>query len=166
MELTDAQTTLDIVCALLILAGTIGVVVPVLPGLLLSWLGVLVWALFSDAGFGRWIVLFVATFVALSGTAAKYFWPGRHLKQSGVPNLSIIVGGLLGIVGFFVVPIIGLPLGFVLGIWLAELGRLKEGGPAWRATVHAVKAVGLSILIELSAALVIGVTWVAGAVLA
>ncbi|NUO56171.1 MAG: DUF456 domain-containing protein, partial [Hamadaea sp.] len=38
-----------------ILVGTVGVVVPVVPGLILSWGAVLVWALFSDAGWGRWL---------------------------------------------------------------------------------------------------------------
>ncbi|MEV6963733.1 DUF456 domain-containing protein [Hamadaea sp. NPDC051192] len=163
MDLTDTQSTLVVVCALAILAGTVGVVVPVIPGLILSWGAVLVWALFSDAGWGRWLVLFIATFVALAGTAAKYAWPGRRLKQSGVPNWSLIAGGLLGIVGFFVVPVVGLPLGFVVGILLAELLRQRQFKPAWSATWHAVKAVGLSMLIELAAALIIAVTWVVGA---
>ncbi|MEV0271273.1 DUF456 domain-containing protein [Hamadaea sp. NPDC050747] len=166
MDLTDTQSTLVFVCALAILVGTVGVVVPVVPGLILSWGAVLVWALFSDAGWGRWLVLFIATFVALAGTAAKYAWPGRRLKQSGVPNWSLIAGGLLGIVGFFVVPVVGLPLGFVLGILLAELARLKQMRAAWAATWHAVKAVGLSMLIELSAALGVAVVWVVGVIAA
>jgi uncharacterized protein len=166
VDLTDTQSTLVVVCGLAILVGTVGVVVPVIPGLILSWLAVLAWALFSDAGWGRWLVLFIVTFVALAGTAAKYFWPGRRLKQSGVPNWSLIAGGLLGIVGFFVVPVVGLPLGFVLGVLLAEWVRIRQIGSAWTATWHAVKAVGLSILIELGAALIIAVTWVAGVVVA
>ena len=139
---------------------------PVIPGLILSWAAVLVWALFSDAGWGRWLVLFIVTFVALAGTAAKYAWPGRRLKQSGVPNWSLVAGGLLGIVGFFVVPVVGLPLGFVLGILLAEWVRQRDFKPAWATTWHAVKAVGLSMLIELAAALIIAVTWVVGAIAA
>jgi len=166
VDLTDTQSTLVVVCALAILIGTVGVVVPVIPGLVLSWAAVLAWALFSDAGWGRWLVLFIVTFVALAGTAAKYAWPGRRLKQSGVPNWSIIAGGLLGIVGFFVVPVVGLPLGFVLGILLAEWARQRQLKPAWAATWHAVKAVGLSMLIELAAALIIAVTWVVGVIAA
>jgi hypothetical protein len=162
VDLTDEQSTLTVVCALAIIAGTVGVVVPVIPGLVLSWLGVFAWALFSDAGWGRWVVLFIATFVTLAGTAAKYAWPGRRLKQSGVATISLVVGGLLGIVGFFVIPVVGLPLGFVVGIWLTEWARLSNGRAAWTATKHALKAVGLSILIELAAALIIAVTWVVG----
>jgi hypothetical protein len=53
---------------------------------------------------------------------------------------------VLGIVGFFVVPVVGLFIGFVLGVWLAEMLRLGDSGTAWRSTRHALVAVGLSIL--------------------
>ena len=50
MELTDSSSTLNIVCGLGILLGTLGVILPMVPGLLLCWASVLVWALFGDAG--------------------------------------------------------------------------------------------------------------------
>jgi hypothetical protein len=59
---------------------------------------------------------------------------------------------------------VGLFLGFVLGIYLAELARLREPAAAWPSTVHALKAVGVSILIELAAGLLILATWIAGVV--
>ena len=166
MELTDFHSAITILCGLAVVIGVVGVVVPVLPGLLLCWAGVVVWAFFGGAGWGRWVVLAIVTAVALVGTAAKYAFPGQRLKQSGVPNLSLFAGGVLGIVGFFVVPVVGLPLGFILGIFLAEWLRQHSAGPAWRATKQALKAVGLAMLIELAAALVIAVTWVAGLVAA
>ena len=46
----------------------LGVVIPVLPGLLLCWLGVLFWALLGDAGGGAWVVLALATLIAVVGT--------------------------------------------------------------------------------------------------
>jgi uncharacterized protein len=165
MELTDFQSSVTVLCGIAIAVGVLGVIVPILPGLLLCWVGVLAWAIFSDGGFGKWVVLGIVTLVALTGTAAKYAFPGQRLKQSGVPNLSLFVGGVLGIVGFFVIPIIGLPLGFVFGIFLAEWLRVRQGGPAWRSTRQALKAVGLSMLIELAAAMIIVVTWVAGVIL-
>lgn len=166
MELTDFHTTIVVLCGLAVVVGIVGVIVPVLPGLLLCWAGVVVWALFGGAGWGRWLVLAIVTVIALTGTAAKYAFPGQRLKQSGVPNFSLFLGGVLGIVGFFVVPVVGLPLGFVLGIFLAEWMRQHAAGPAWRATRQALKAVGLAMLIELAAALIIAVAWVAGVVAA
>jgi hypothetical protein len=68
------------------------------------------------------------------------------------------------VVGFFVIPVVGLFLGFVLGVYLAELRRVGSAG-AWPSTVHSLKAVGWSIVIELVFALLATWTWVVGVVL-
>ncbi|MET7833947.1 DUF456 domain-containing protein [Micromonospora sediminicola] len=162
MSLSDSQAVVSVVAALAILAGLAGVVVPGLPALPLCWGGVLVWAIFADVGPGRWAVLAAATVVAAGGTVVKYLWPGRNLKRTGVPTSSLLAGGLLGLVGFFVIPVIGLPIGFVGGIWGAERLRLGSNQLAWPATVQALKAAGLSMLVEFSAGLVIAALWVAG----
>ena len=67
----------------------------------------------------------------------------------------------LGVVGFFVVPVVGLFLGFVLGVYLAERRRLGAAG-AWPSTKASLRAVGLSILIELVAGVLAAGTWVVG----
>jgi uncharacterized protein YqgC (DUF456 family) len=162
VSLGDSQAVVSVVAALAILAGLAGVVVPGLPALPLCWGGVLVWAIFGAAGPGRWAVLAAATVVAVGGGVVKYLWPGRNLKRTGVPTSSLLAGGLLGLVGFFVIPVVGLPIGFVGGIWGAERLRLGSNQLAWPATVQALKAAGLSMLVEFLAGLVIAVLWVAG----
>ena len=151
------------VAGLLILLGLAGVVVPVLPGLLLVWAGVLVWFL-DDRDTQRMAVLIAVTLVLALGTVVKYLVPGRRLREAGVPWGTMALGALLGIVGFFVVPVVGLLLGFVLGVWLGEMLRLGDSGTAWRSTRHALVAVGLSILIELAAGLVATAIWAAAVV--
>nr|MDT0661412.1 DUF456 domain-containing protein [Micromonospora sp. DSM 115978] len=162
MDLGDTATLVTLLSGLAILVGILGVVIPVLPGLALCWLGVLGWALFGADGGARWLILALATGVAAGGTVVKYLWPGRDLKRSGVPNGSLLAGGVLGLIGFFVVPVIGLLLGFVLGLWLAERVRLGDSGRAWPATKRALRAVGLAMLIELTAALGLAGLWVIG----
>jgi hypothetical protein len=135
------------------------------PGLVLCWLAVAVWAIFGDVdGAGRWVVLAIATMVAALGMVVKYAWPGRNLKRGGVPNLSLLAGGVLGLIGFFVIPVVGLPIGFVLGVWLAERIRLGDFATAWPSTKHALKAAGLAMLIELATALSIAAIWMVGLV--
>jgi hypothetical protein len=72
----------------------------------------------------------------------------------------MLAGGALGLVGFFVVPVVGLLLGFVLGVYLAERGRLGQHQAAWTSTVVALKAAGVSMLIELLTGLLMAATWV------
>ncbi|MGE5828964.1 MAG: DUF456 domain-containing protein [Micromonosporaceae bacterium] len=165
MELTDTDATITLLAGLAIVVGIFGVIVPALPGLVVCWLGVLAWALLTTGGWGKWVVLLVATGVAAVGMVVKYAWPGRKLKRTGVPYRSLFAGGVLAVVGFFVVPVVGLVLGFLLGIWLAERVRLGDSRRAWRSTVHALKATGLAMLIELGAALTIAVVWGAGLLL-
>jgi uncharacterized protein len=161
MDLSDSGTTVNVLAGLVILVGVLGVIIPVVPGLILCWVGVLLWALLGDADGGRWVVLGLATLVALTGTVVKYLWPGQHLKKTGVPTGSMLAGGVLGLIGFFVVPVVGLILGFILGLWLAERVRLGPG-QAWPSTKSALGAVGLAMLVEFAAALAIAVVWVFG----
>ncbi|GIJ33836.1 DUF456 domain-containing protein [Verrucosispora sp. WMMD703] len=166
MGLTETGTAVSVVAALAILAGLAGVVVPGLPALPLCWGGVLVWSLFGDAGTGRWLVLAAATLVAVAGTVVKYAWPGRNLKRAGVPTTSLLAGAVLGLVGFFVIPVVGLVIGFVGGIFVMERLRLGDTRLAWPATKQAVAAAGLSMLVEFLSGMVIGALWVAGLVMA
>lgn len=162
MDLSDTNTLVTFLCGLALVVGLASMVIPGLPALPVCWGGVLIWALFSDAGWGRWVVLAVATALAVLGTVVKYTLPGRNLKRTGVPTLSMMAGGVLGIVGFFVVPVVGLILGIVLGIFLAELVRLGSTRLAWPSTKQAVKAAGLAVMIELAAGLGIAATWMVG----
>jgi uncharacterized protein YqgC (DUF456 family) len=162
VDLSDTQTNITLLCGLAMVLGVIGVLVPLLPGLLLCWIAAVVWAIFAADGWVRWAVLLTATLVALLGTLVKYLWPGKNLKQSGVPNRTLLFGGLLAIVGFFVIPVVGLIVGFVLGVYLGERMRLGDTRQAWPSTKHALKAAGLAVLVELAAALGVAFVFVMG----
>lgn len=154
------MTLTEIVIAILIAVGIIGIVVPVLPGTILVLGAILVWA--SEVGTSTaWIVFAVAGTFLVTGAVVKYALPGRRLKEAGVPRSTLLLGALLGFVGFFVVPVVGLFAGFVLGVYAAERHRLGAAA-AWPATKHALTAVGVSILVELVAAVLAALTWVVG----
>lgn len=157
------MSLLVILVALAIAVGLVGIVIPMLPGSLLVGAAILVWAAL-ESGVGAWTTFAVAAGLIVAGTVTKYLVPGKRLQRSGVPNATLLVGGALGIVGFFVVPILGLPLGFVIGVYLAELHRTSraEAGPA---TVQALKAVGLGMLIEFGFSVLAATTWAVGVLL-
>ena len=150
-----------LVCALVVAVGLVGIVVPVLPGTVLVALGIGIWA-GAKGTTGGWLVFAVAAGLLVAGAVVKYAVPGRRLTAA-VPTRTLLVGALCGVVGFFVIPVVGALAGFPLGVYLAE--RVRVGGDAARAsTVAALRAVGASILIELLAALAATLTWVAGIV--
>lgn len=154
---------LEVLVALGIAVGLVGILVPVLPGSLLVAAAILVWALDGGSA-ASWLVALASLALLAAGTVVKYLVPGRRLQRAGVPSRTLLAGGALGVVGFFVLPVVGLPLGFLLGVYLAQWHRLGRAA-AWPATVQALKAVGLGIVIELGFGILAAATWAVGVVL-
>ena len=73
----------------------------------------------------------------------------------GVITSTLLVGVLCALAMGFVIPVVGLFIGFPLGIFLVSLARTRDRSVAWAATRHALRAVGTNILIELVTAFVI-----------
>jgi len=138
--------------ALVIFVGLVGIVVPLLPGTLLVFAAIAVWAV-AEHNVTSWATLGVVTALLAVSTLIKYLWPARRMRAADVSTWSLVAGAVLGIVGFFVIPVLGLLIGFVLGIYLAELAKRHDQRVAWTSTKHALKGVALSVGIELCGAL-------------
>ena len=151
----------NVVVFLAMLVGTVGIVVPVLPGLLLVWGGSLLWAVERQDAAG-WTVFAIATGLYAVGIVTQYLVPGRRLKRAGVDSRIIAAALVVAVVGFFVIPVIGGPLGFVAAVYALEWAKHREHTGAWRATGHAIRAVGLTMAIELLTAFAIIATWAIG----
>lgn len=112
---------ISIISGLLIVIGTLGAVLPFLPGLPVAWLGLLVYAWFNHfpsgliwglAVFGILIVLTIVVDVFAPAIAAK----GKKASREGV--WGAIIGGLLGI---SVLGPIGILIGPFVGAFIGEM---------------------------------------------
>jgi uncharacterized protein YqgC (DUF456 family) len=160
----DAPSLVVTVTAgLMMLVGLIGIVVPMLPGLLLVWAAVLLWAFEAQSPAG-WLVLGFASILALVGFVVQILVPGRRLRAAGVTTSATVTGTVLGFLGLFVIPVVGAFVGFLLGVYLSERVKLGSHAAAWPSTKHALRAIGLTMGIELLTGLAIGGAWVIGVV--
>ncbi|MGN6780427.1 MAG: DUF456 domain-containing protein [Marmoricola sp.] len=158
------MTWTDALLAVAVAIGVAGTLVPVLPGSALVGAAVLVWALLTGTAVG-WAVAVVAVGLLVAGIAVKYAVPERRLRQAGVPRRSLLAGVATGVVGFFVLPVVGLVVGFLLGVLAAEWQRLGSPAAAGRSTMLAARAVGLAAVLELAFALLAAATWATGVAL-
>lgn len=99
------------------------------------------------------------------GVTLQFLVPGRRMKREGVGGLTLALGVVGGIIGFFVIPVVGLPVGFVVGIFAAEYLRFHDLDRAWAATKSALRGVLHSMGIELATAMLIAITWAGGVLL-
>lgn len=152
----------ELVVGLLILVGLAGILVPVLPGLIVVAGSVVVWAVVERDG-AAWAIAGLAVALAIAGTVVKFLIPGRRMLAAGLPRSTMYLAGAAAIVGFFVLPVVGAPIAFVLATYLAERNRVGAERAA-TSTRQSVLAVAMSIGIELAAGLIIASLWLAAVV--
>ena len=152
----------SVLIGLVMLVGLIGVVVPVLPGTALVLAAGVAWAaLVVQTGVARWVVVAVMAGLFVAGLVLKYALPGRRLAGE-LPRSTLLLAGAGAVVGFAVLPPLGLLLGGVAGTYLAESRRLGAGPEARRSTVRVLRAVGIGVLAELTAGVAMVATWLVG----
>lgn len=140
-------------------AGLIGTVVPVLPGLVLIWGAAVVYGLIAGFG-GVGIAAFaVITLLLGIGMAMAYVLPKRAGQRGGAAKSSLRMGMAGAVVGFFVIPVVGLPIGGAAGVLLGEYNRLHDWPAAWAATRTVLGGFGLAVLAEFTAGVAMVATW-------
>ena len=154
----------EILIGLLMAIGLVGVVVPVVPGLLLIGAMTVVWAI-AESTATAWVVAVVMIVILGIGTYLKYRLPGRELAAQGVPALTWTLVGVGGVIGFFVIPVVGALAGVVVGAYLGERIRFGAHAAAWASTKRVIVSIGKGMLVEFAAGTVAIALWV-GAVFA
>ena len=157
----DADIIVTLAAGVLIAVGLAGIIVPVLPGSILILLAFLGWAIGVSSGAGWWSFA-IGAGLALAGMSASAVLTGRKLKQRRIPNRSVLIGLAAGIVGMFIIPVVGLVAGFAGGLLASEFVRQRSLPQAASSSWAALKATGLGLLVELALALAAGTAWVIG----
>ena len=159
------DSALTLLVGLVMVAGVVGVVVPALPGTALVLAAGVAWAVWVvEAGAGRWVVVGVMAALFAGGLVLKYALPGRRMKGE-LPRRTLLLSAVGAVIGFVLLPPLGLLLGGVVGVYAGEAQRLGPGADARRSTVRVLQAVGLGILAELVAAVLMVATWLLGLLL-
>ena len=123
-------TALYVVGALLVIVGLAGTVLPVIPGTVLVFGGLLVAAWADDFTRVGWISLTIIGVLAAIAFAADFVASLLGAKRVGASPLALFgaaLGGIVGIFGGLVGMILGPFIGAVAGEWMAR-GRLKQAG--------------------------------------
>jgi uncharacterized protein YqgC (DUF456 family) len=145
---------------LVMAVGLVGSVLPFVPGLVLVWGAGLVYGFVAGFGTVGGVAFAVMTVLLLAGTLAQVVLPTRRGAARGASRGVLLAGALGGVVGFFVVPVLGLPLGAVAGVLVAEHQRSGDWARAWDLTKSVLVGFGLGALAEFAAGLAMIIAWV------
>lgn len=119
------DTTLAILAFLFALIGIAGCIVPALPGVILSYAG-LVCAYFCSYSQISTAALLIWLAVTLFVSVADYFLPAYMTRRFGGSRAGAIGATIGTVVGFFFIPPLGILLGPFVGAVIGELCHNRE----------------------------------------
>lgn len=158
------MSDLELILAIVMLVGLVGVIVPILPGLILIAAAGIVWAI-SQPRADHWAVVGAMAVIAIAGVATSTVLPARRASGAGASRAAMAAGAIGMVVGFFAIPVVGALVGFPAGVFLGELSTTRDANAAWARTLATIKGVGLAIVIQLAAGVVMIAIWVAAVLL-
>ena len=155
----SADTLFVVLVAVVMVIGVAGTVLPILPGLWVIWAAAAVYGVVAGVGTGGWIALAVITAMAIAGTASAVYLPQRTAASVGVPWWGQLIALGCAVAGFFIVPVVGVPLGFVVGILVTTIVRERQVAGALNATWATLKAMLLASGVQFTIGLMMMAVW-------
>ena len=140
-----------------ILVGVVGTVVPILPGMLLVWFTVLVYAWRTGFEAVGWPSLIFITIIALVTGLSNVWLPLLGAQKTGAAKRALFLGVVGAVVGTFIIPIpiLGTVIGYAIGVFLGEFIKVRDWRLALKASLGGVAGWGVSTIVEIVGALLI-----------
>ncbi len=140
-----------------ILVGIVGIIVPILPGMLLVWFTVVIYAWRTGFEIIGWPTLTIVTLIALITGLSNIWLPLLGAKKTGAAKRALFLGVVGAILGTFLIPIplLGTVIGYALGVFLGEFLKQRDVRLAFKASLGGVAGWGISTIVEISGALLI-----------
>lgn len=156
---SDDAILWTIVVGLAMVLGLMGVVLPVLPGLLLIWAAALFYGFVVGFGTIGWTVVGLLSVLMVAGAIKSVMIPRRAATASGASGWAQVGAAVGGVIGFFVIPVLGLILGALAGLLVVEYARKGDWNEALVAVRGTARGFGISVVIDLILGAVMIVAW-------
>jgi uncharacterized protein YqgC (DUF456 family) len=132
------QVVLETLTLFALIVGLLGLIVPVFPGLVVMWLGTLVYAILQNGAGNmngwKWFIFGIITLLMITGSIADNLIIARKMRDKYVPWSSILFAfGVSLIASLFFTPLVGL-VAAPVGLFVAESRRLKDRDAAVDST--------------------------------
>jgi uncharacterized protein YqgC (DUF456 family) len=142
-----------------LIVSTVGLIIPVFPGLIINWLVMLIYGLVSGFGVKGWIIFAIVTILAIVGNVSDNIMMGKKARESGASWLSIGIAYVAGLVfSLALSPIAGL-IAAPVSVFLVEFFKLKEWRKALNVAWSLMVGWGWSIAIRITIGVVMIGLW-------
>lgn len=147
------HSLISILCIILLILGILGTFLPVLPGLVLSLAGLLIYKYGTDADLSM-IYIWVFVILSIASVILNYVIPAKTNRKYGGTRWGSI-GSIIGtIVGLF----IPIPLGFLVGMFAGVfIGELLHDSKDMNKALRSTKGAFIGFIYGTGFSLVVGI---------
>jgi uncharacterized protein YqgC (DUF456 family) len=133
-----------------LLVGMIGTVAPIIPGPVLIWLSILLWAWADGFNAFGWPTLLVLALLVAVAELSDVALAAMGAKQGGASWMGMAIAGLVAIIGLIFFNLIGAILGAFGGLFAWEAYRQDwKWRKAWRASSRFVMGYLFAIVVKI-----------------
>ncbi|MCA9917042.1 MAG: DUF456 domain-containing protein [Anaerolineales bacterium] len=132
----------------LLLLGLIGTLIPIIPGVLLMWVIVFLYALVDGFTAVSTFSFIVISLIALITGTSDIWLTLFGTKKGGASVKSMLIGTVGALVGSFVFPIVGTIAGYIGGLLLGEYWRHGDWEIAKKAGIGGLAGWGIATIIQ------------------
>jgi len=157
------QVMIETLTLFVLLAGLLGLLIPIFPGLTIMWLSTLFYAIVqatqNKMTWVGWVLFTIITLLMIGGNIVDNIIIAKHVRDKNVPWSSIIWAFAAGIItSLFFTPIAGM-IASPLGLYLAEWYRLKDKQTAFSNTKAWMTGWGWSLAARFAIGVVMILFW-------
>jgi uncharacterized protein YqgC (DUF456 family) len=153
------QIALNVILLAVMLFGLTSLIIPALPGLIIIWVAVLVYAILHGLNWGTGILFAIITILMVVGGFVDNLIMSAGAKKTGASWLAIAVAVVAGLVGSIIWPPLGGIALSLLGIFVVEIIRVRDLRKAWESTRGMALGCGAAVFVRMGMGVVMIALW-------
>ena len=154
------NATLNVLVGLTMLIGWLSLFIVIVPGLVIMWVGGLVYGITTGFDTGAWIIFGIMTVLMIAGSVIDNVLMGASARQKGVSWWSLGAAWVGALIGTLLLPPIGGLIFALLALFLVEYYRLKNPRQAFESTTSLATGCGWSVVVRLAIGFIMGILWI------
>jgi uncharacterized protein YqgC (DUF456 family) len=139
------DVTVSVLAGLTMLIGWLSLLFVIVPGLVIMWVGALVYGIATGFNTSGWIIFGIMTILMIVGSIIDNFIMGASARQKGASWWGLAVAWLAAIAGTILLPPVGGLLFALVALFLVEYYRIKDAQQAWKSTTSLATGCGWSV---------------------
>lgn len=154
------SVTLHILVGLTMLIGWLSLLIVIVPGLVIMWVGALVYGIATGFDTTGWIIFGILTLLMVVGNLIDNFLMGASARQKGASWWSLGAAWVGALVGTVLLPPVGGLILALVALFLVEYYRLKNAKQAFDSSTSLATGCGWAVGVRFGIGFIMLILWI------